>query len=118
MHYALLIYRDDIRWSALSTEERDRIWDEAQRLADDTVKRGQFVAGAALHAPATATTVRMNHQKTVVTDGPFAETKEVLAGFLLIDCPSLDDALKVAARVPVLRIGGSVEVRPVGSRCE
>jgi hypothetical protein len=119
VHYALLIYRDDSRWSALSAEERDRIWDDAQRVVEEAQATGQYVAGAALHGPSTATTLRRNsEQRTVMTDGPFAETKEVLAGFLLADCATLDAALKLAARVPILRFGGSVEVRPVGVRCE
>lgn len=119
MHYALLIYRDDSRWSALSAEERDQIWDEAQRVVEEAHATGQYVAGAALHGPSTATTLRRNsQQRLVMTDGPFAETKEVLAGFLLVDCATLDAALKLAARVPILRYGGSVEVRPVGVRCE
>jgi hypothetical protein len=75
-----------------------------------------MVGGDQLHGPESATTVRVHDGETLTTDGPFADTKEVLGGFYLLDAPDLDGAIELAARVPAARMGGSVEVRPVVER--
>ena len=78
----------------------------------ETRERGQFVAGEALDSTATATSVRVQDGKTVVTDGPFAETKEALGGFYLLECKDLDEAIEMAAKIPAAR-RGTIEVRPI-----
>jgi hypothetical protein len=77
------------------------------------VKSGHYRAGAKLQPTSMATTVREQQGKRITTDGPFAETKEQLGGFHLVECQDLDEAIAIAARIPTLRVGGSVEVRPV-----
>jgi hypothetical protein len=89
----------------------DALWAQGEALALDLRQRPDFIAADGLEPTATATTLRVRDGKVFVTDGPFAETKEQLAGFLLIDAPNLDEAIKVAARVPTAGLG-SVEVRP------
>lgn len=108
--YALLLYAPEVddagaaeRWSELP------LWSE---LTDNLRDAGLLVANAPLHGPATATTVRVRGEEADLTDGPFAVTKEVLAGFYLLRCADLDEALQHAARLPMARYG-SVEVRPV-----
>jgi hypothetical protein len=77
------------------------------------VKSGHYVGGARLGASSTATTVRSRNGRPIITDGPFAETKEQLGGYHLVDCRDLDEAIAIAMRIPTLRVGGSVEVRPL-----
>jgi hypothetical protein len=97
---------------------------EDMEAADDTVmaeygalgERPATVGGAELDGPSTATTVRVQNGDVMTTDGPFAETKEVLGGFYLIDVPNLDDAIEFASAVPAAKRGGSVEVRPLVER--
>ena len=110
MKYALLIYTDE---SVESTpEEQQQTFAEYTRFTDAINERGIYIGGEALHATEAATTVRVRNGETLATDGPFAETKEALAGFYLIDVADLDDALQVAAELPG-SWHGSVEVRPV-----
>ena len=111
MKYLLLIYFDEA-WEKLTPAERQQIYGEQKRLADELRARGQVLAGSPLHPVSTATTVRVRDGKRLVTDGPFAETREFLGGYMLIDVPDLDAALAIAARGAVARVG-SVEVRPV-----
>ena len=82
------------------------------------IKSGQFRGGGQLRSTSSATTVRMTNGKTVFTDGPFAETKEQLGGYHLVDCKDLDEALAIAARIPTLPVGGAIEVRPFASTHE
>ena len=114
MKYALLIYSDEARdrFDALPQDEQQAIMGEYFAISD----LPGTVGGAELQPAATATTVRVDNGETLTTDGPFAETKEVLGGFYLYDADNLDDALEVAARVPAARMGGLVEVRPLVER--
>jgi hypothetical protein len=109
MKYMLLIYGDE---HALSPEERERCYAESTELAHELHAAGQFLATAPLHPTAAATSVRVRDGKRVVVDGPFAETREQLGGYFLIEAADLDEALAVAARIPGAR-WGTVEVRPV-----
>jgi hypothetical protein len=105
MKYLCLVYLDEKRLSAVP----DR---ECQACGDSLREKGRLVAAEALQSVQTATTVRVRNGKVSVTDGPFAETKEQLAGFYLIDASDLNEAIQVASKIPPARVG-SVEVRPV-----
>jgi len=105
MKYLCLVYMNESDSDAVS----DR---ECMTYGDSLRKRGCHIAGEALQRIDTATTVRVRSGKVSITDGPFAETKEQLAGFYLIDAKSLDEAIEVAAKIPPARVG-SIEVRPV-----
>jgi hypothetical protein len=105
--YAILIY---------GSEEMDPADDAIMGEYMALSERETTFGGAELDYPSTATTVRVQNGDVLTTDGPFAETKEVLGGFYLIDVPNLDDALEFAAAVPAARRGGSVEVRPLVER--
>jgi hypothetical protein len=109
--YMLLIYFDEA-WGKLSLTERQQIYEEQLQLAEQLTANGQYLAGAPLHPPSTATSIRVLGGKRLVTDGPFAETREHLGGFMLIDARDLDEAMAIAARGAVARVG-TVEVRPV-----
>src|SRR6478736_2094960 len=109
MQYALLIYSKPEAAEALSADEREA----NHREYLDIKKLPGVVGGASLHPVETATTVRVQDGQTLVTDGPFADTKEVFGGFYLIEADDLDQATEIAARIPAARIGGSVEIRPV-----
>jgi hypothetical protein len=109
MKYMLLIYGDE---QALSESERQDCYKESTQLAHDLRSRGQYVAANPLHPTPMATSVRMRDGKRLVTDGPFAETREQLGGYFLIDVKNLDEAIAVAAQIPMAR-KGAVEVRPV-----
>jgi hypothetical protein len=112
MRYLCLIYDDESVINGMSKEEGDAFMGEYFAFTDDIRSSGQYVAGEALHPVATATTVRIRNGKLSTTDGPFAETKEQLGGFYLIEAADLNEAIQVAAKIPSVRIG-SVEVRPV-----
>ena len=109
MKYMLLIYLDE---QALSETERQECYVESTQLAHEIKASGQYVAANPLHPTAMATSVRVRDGKRLVTDGPFAETREQLGGYFLIDAKTLDDAVAIAARIPMAR-KGTVEVRPV-----
>ena len=109
MKYMLLIYGDE---HALDQTERERCYGESSELARDLAANGQFLSTGPLHATATATSVRVRGGKRQVTDGPFAETREQLGGYFLIDAPDLDEAIAIAGRIPMARTG-TVEVRQV-----
>ena len=113
MKYMLLISGDPATYDPAQGE---KITAEYMAFTRDIADSGELVAGEALQGTDTATTVRVRDGKRATTDGPFAETKEVLGGFYLIDVPNLDDALEFAAAVPAARMGGLVEVRPVVER--
>jgi hypothetical protein len=112
MQYLLLIYGDQNGWESMSEEERGQVFQAYGTFTEDLEKSGAMVAGNALQPTETATTVRVRNDETLTTDGPFAETKEQLAGYYLIEVETLDDALEWGARIPSSRIG-SIEVRPV-----
>jgi hypothetical protein len=109
MKYLLLIYMDE---NAMSDTERAHCYVESTQLAQDLHTKGQFVASAPLHPVATATSVRVREGKSLVTDGPFAETREQLGGFYLVNAQDLDEAIAIATRIPGARVG-TVEIRPV-----
>jgi hypothetical protein len=112
MKYALLIYSDEQHWEKLSEGQRGEVVGRYVALSEDLKRRGQFILGEPLDATTTASTVKLRHGKTLVTDGPFAETKEQLGGLYIVDVPDLDAALAIAARMPSADVG-SIEVRPI-----
>jgi hypothetical protein len=112
MKYLCLIYSDEKLWPKMSKSESDTIMAEYNQFTESIRSSGHYVAGEALQGTPTATTLRSRNGKLSTTDGPFAETKEQLGGFYLIEAKDLNDAMKVAARIPSVRIG-SIEVRPV-----
>ena len=112
MQYLLLIYDDEKIWQDMPKAESDKMFGEYMQFSADIKKSGHFVAGDALQPVGTATTVRVRNGKTQTTDGPFAETKEQLGGYYLVECENLDEAIEWAAKIPSARFG-SVEVRPV-----
>jgi hypothetical protein len=109
MKYLLLIYVDE---QVMSETEREECYLESTQLAHDLDTKGQYLAAAPLYPVSTATSVRVREGKKLVTDGPFAETREQLGGYFLVDAENLDEALNVASRIPAAR-KGTVEVRPV-----
>ena len=109
MKYMLLIYFDEHR---LSEAEREACYAESNQLAREIRAAGQFLGASPLQPVASATTVRMREGKRLVTDGPFAETREQLGGYYLIDAHDLDQAIGIAARIPMAR-KGTVEIRPL-----
>ena len=117
MQYLLLIYRDEKRWAELSREEHNRVHVACGAWHDELSKAGLNTHCQALQPASTATTVREKFGKITVTDGPFAETREVLGGFETIECQDLNEALTIAKRFPGLGAGISVEVRPVMTDC-
>jgi len=110
--YMLLICRDEQAWDRLSVTERQQIYGESMELAQELTSRGQYLGGSPLHPSSSATSVRVRDGKRLVTDGPFAETREQLGGYMLIDVKDLDEAIAIAARIPLARTS-TVEVRPV-----
>ena len=113
MQYLLMCCFEEKRWEALPEAQREKIMEEYRSLEQDLVKSGHFRAGAKLGPSSTTTTVRLKIGKPVITDGPFAETKEQIGGYHLIECNNLDEAIAIALRVPTLSAGGTIEVRPV-----
>jgi len=112
VQYMLLIYDDEKVWARMSEAERGALFQEYIGYSNELVEAGAFVAGNQLQGSDTATVVRVRDGETLTTDGPFAETKEQLGGYYLIEAESLDDALDWAAKIPSARIG-TIEVRPV-----
>ena len=112
MKYLLLIYENEAAWAEKNEAEQGAIFGEYSAFSEDIRKAGHYLHGEPLQPTATASTVRVRNGKTMVTDGPFAETREQLGGFYLVDVPDLDAALALAARIPTAR-DGSIEVRPV-----
>jgi len=112
MEYLLLIYDRESNWSEMSEAERGQMMQDYGVFTESIRGSGHYKGGNPLQPVATATTVRVRDGKTMTTDGPFAETREQLGGYYLIDAKDLDDALAVAARIPSARIG-SIEVRPI-----
>ena len=112
MRYMLLIYDVEAEWAAMTQEEKGKVFGEYMAFTEDMKARGAYIAGAPLQPTATATTVRVREGRAATTDGPFAETKEQLAGYYILDCANLDDAVRYAALIPGAA-HGAVEVRPI-----
>src|SRR5881227_3258320 len=109
MKYMLLVYMDE---QAMTDEEREHCYVESAQLTQDLNAKGQYLGAGPLHSVSTATSVRVREGKRLVTDGPFAETREQLGGYFLINANNLDEAIAIAASIPMAR-KGTVEVRPV-----
>ena len=109
MRYMMLVYFGE---QELEEPEREKCYAESIQLTQELNSRGQYLDAAPLHPTSTATSVRLRDGKRLVTDGPFAETREQLGGYYLIDAPDLDEAIRIAARIPVAR-WGTIEIRPV-----
>jgi hypothetical protein len=112
MKFMLLIYHDEAAWDALTLSERQEIYGEYRELIQELEPKGTYLVGDELQPTKTARTVRVREGKAMVTDGPFAETREQLGGFFLIEAADTNEANAVAARIPSARMG-SIEVRPV-----
>jgi hypothetical protein len=110
--YLLLIYADEQGFEGMSEEDRQAVYKEYDECASDLGSKGQMVGGDELAPTTSATTVRMRDGQRMVTDGPFAETKEQLGGYFLVDVEDLDAAIEAASKIPSARTG-SIEVRPV-----
>jgi len=113
MQYLLMCCINEASWDALPATERDDVMRDYGELIRDLAQQGRYVAGAKLRSTATATTVRQRNGRPVLTDGPFAETKEQLGGYHVVECSHIDEAIAIAQRIPSLRCGGTVEVRPL-----
>jgi len=109
MKYMLLVYLDE---QALSEAEREHCYVESAQLTQQLNSTGQYLGASPLHPISTATSVRVRDGKRFVTDGPFAETREQLGGYYLIDACDLDEAIRIAERIPPARFG-TIEIRPV-----
>jgi hypothetical protein len=117
MKYMLLIYHDEQGWNRHTEAEHQEIYREYRELIQQLQSSGQYLVGDQLQPTTTANSVRVRDGKPMVTDGPFAETREQLGGFFLIDAKDLNEANSIAARIPSARMG-SVEVRPVVETAE
>ena len=113
MRYLLLIYGDEKAFAGMSPEEVDSVYGEYEKYSNWLTEKGWMRAGDALADTDQATTVRQTDGKVLATDGPFAETKEQLGGYYIVECGNLDEAIEAAGRIPSLAAGGSVEVRPL-----
>lgn len=111
MRYVALIHVDESRWEALADDERQAIYSRYRALSEDLRAAGKLVDGDELQPTSTATTVRVQDGETIVTDGPFAELREQIAGYFVLECDSMDEAVALAARIPGAA-HGTVEVRP------
>src|SRR5258705_8162190 len=109
MKYMLLVYLDE---QVLSETEMEHCYVESAKLTQQLNSTGQYLGASPLHPVATATSVRVRDGKRLVTDGPFAETREQLGGYYLIDASDLDEAIRIAERIPPARFG-TIEIRPV-----
>lgn len=112
MQYLLLIYHNENQYESLGEAERGKITGEYMELAKNIRAKGQYVGGNRLDSTAKATTVRVRDGERLLTDGPFAETKEQLGGYFLVEANDLDEAIAIAGRIPAAR-WGSIEVRPI-----
>jgi len=112
MKYVLLIYDEERTWGKLSPADQQAMMAEYRKFSEELKASGQYVSGSQLHPVSAASSVRVREGKRLVTDGPFAETREQLGGYYLVNCANLDEALALAARIPSARFG-TIEVRPL-----
>jgi hypothetical protein len=115
MKYLCLIYDNEKEWQKFPKDVQDKYMSEYMAFSDSIKKSGQYIGSNQLQPISTATTVRARNGKVSTTDGPYAETKEQLGGYYLIEAKDLNDAIKVASRIPSAR-SGSIEVRPIVER--
>jgi hypothetical protein len=113
MQYLLLIYSDEKAWNRMSESEGAAVHQQFMDYTQSIIKSGHLRGGDALQPTKTATTVRVKDGKTLTTDGPFAETKEQLGGYYLVEAKDKEEAIALAARIPSTKFGGSIEVRPI-----
>lgn len=113
MRYLLLCYFNEQRWNEIPEEERTRILNDYHKLIQETISSGHHVGGAMLAQTTDAKTVRAKSGKLAITDGPFAETKEHLGGYHIMECTDFEEALNIASRIPTIPAGGVIEVRPI-----
>ena len=112
MQYLLMIYANEAEYAKIDPSTLQKVYEEYGAFTQGIVQSGNFKAGDRLQPTSTATTVRIRDGKTMMTDGPFAETREQLGGYYLVDAKDLDEALAIAAKIPGARFG-SIEVRPI-----
>jgi hypothetical protein len=112
MKYLCLIYSDQVQWAKMPKEEWEKVSAEYFAYTDSIQKSGHYLGGNALQPTNTATTVRLRNGKLSTTDGPFAETKEQLGGYYLVESKDLNEAIQLASKIPGARFG-SIEVRPI-----
>lgn len=115
MKYLILCCFNEDRWEAIAASDRDAVMEDYYAWIDRVQKSGQHVASAKLTPSGGAVTLRSGNGRPVVTDGPFAETKEQLGGYHLVECADFDEAVSLASGIPTLRVGGTIEVREVES---
>jgi hypothetical protein len=115
MKYLLLIYHEEKAWNAISENERQQLYGEYRKLRERLTTSGVYLGGSQLEPTPTARSVRVRNGKPLVTDGPFAETREQLGGYFLIEAKHLDEAIAVAAQIPSSQMG-TIEVRPLVER--
>ena len=114
MRYLLLMYRDEKRWEEIPLPERQAVFLEAVRFSEELRKKGIYQGGDPLHPTSTARTVRKSDGQVVATDGPFAETKEQLGGYSVVEVRDLDEAMAIALDHPLVRVGHhTIEVRAI-----
>jgi hypothetical protein len=113
MQYLLMCCVNEAQWAKLPDAQRETIMGEYGKLIHELKTSGRLLAGAKLDQSASAVTVRERNGKPLVTDGPFAETREQLGGYHLIECKDRDEAVSIALRFPTLPVGGTIEVRPL-----
>jgi hypothetical protein len=113
MQYLLMIHGDEREWAALSEDERSAIREEYGRFAESARESGKLLGGNELQPTDRATTVRAQNDEVVLTDGPYAETREALGGYFLVDTDSIDEAVELAKQLPPSSARGGVEVRPL-----
>jgi hypothetical protein len=113
MQYLLMCCINEAQWISTPEAQRDEVMRKYHDLIGDLVASGRYISGAKLGPTSAATMVRQRNGKVAITDGPFAETKEQLGGYHVVECHDLDEAIAIAQRIPTLPVGGAVEVRPV-----
>ncbi len=113
MQYMLMCCFDENLWAQLPEAQKGEVMQAYGELMQDLGRKGQHRASAKLQPSSTSTTVRQRDGKPVITDGPFAETKEQLGGYHLVECENLDEAIAIALRIPTLGVGGTVDIRPL-----
>ena len=112
MKYILLIYHNEQSWDDLTEQEKQKIYSDYRQFTEEIIASGNHLGGSELHPTAMATSVRIRNGQQLATDGPFAETKEQLGGYYLIEASNLDQAISIAGRIPSAQTG-TIEVRPL-----